>query len=149
MQGKTPDEIKSNSKGSITATWSETTCEHCPFAESCPTHKCKKGRKINYTKASVRSFLRRQYEESLEFKDKYRYRSGIEATISRFIHLTSARRSRYRGLKKLQFGQTLKALAINVFRVTKYLRKVHKNILNFDFQLNFSNKNQFALKFAA
>ena len=142
---KSPDEIKHNKKSTITATWYKSTCANCPYADICSTKKCKKGRKIYYTIASLKSFRRRQYEKSDEFIDKYRYRSGIEATNSRFIHMTSARRSRYRGLKKIRFGQKLKALAINVFRVVKYLEKCTKNgnilqyfVDNFKFPLFFA-----------
>ena len=149
QNGKSPDKIKYNNKKSITAIWYKETCVTCPFADNCPTKKTPKGRSINYTRNSIISFFRRQFEESFEFKDKYRYRSGIEATISRFIHMTSARRSRYRGTEKLEFGQTLKALAINVFRITKYLEKVARiaNILKFTF--NFHIMNEFSAKFAA
>ncbi|MCD4817251.1 MAG: transposase, partial [Candidatus Cloacimonetes bacterium] len=91
---------------------------------------------------------RRQYEESIDFKDEYRYRSGIEATNSRFIHMTGVRRSRYRGLEKMKFGQKLKALAINVFRIAKYLQKVHKNVYVLNFKSDFFTMNEFTTKFA-
>ena len=126
--GKKPDEIKHNKKSSITAIWYEPTCANCFHADSCPTQACKKGRKFNYTKDSLTSHFRREYEDSNEFKDEYRYRSGIEATNSRFILMTSARRLRYRRLGKMKFGQKLKALAINVFRVVKYNEK----LVNYD-----------------
>ena len=146
---KIPDEIKHNNAGSTTVIWYESTCGNCPFADTCPTQECKKGRKLYYTEDSARSFLRRQYEESIEFKDEYRYRSGIEATNSRFIHMTGARRSRYRGLEKMKFGQKLKALAINVFRTAKFIQKVHKNVYIFNYKSNFFSMNEFTTKFAA
>jgi hypothetical protein len=49
-------------------------------------------RRLIYTEKEIRLWQRRQYESSHEFKDKYRYRSGIEATNARFIHMTGARR---------------------------------------------------------
>jgi hypothetical protein len=124
--GKSPDKIRHNKKSSITATWYFEKCENCKFCEECPTQKSKKGRLIRYYKNSAKSSLRRKYEESAEFKEAYRFRGGIEATNSRFIHMTGARRSRYRGLDKMIFSQTLKALAINVFRVTKFKKKMVK-----------------------
>ena len=150
--GKEPDKIKHNKKSSITAIWYEPTCANCVYADSCPTQECKKGRKINYTKDSLKSHFRREYEESNEFKDEYRYRSGIEATNSRFIHMTSARRSKYRGLGKMRFGQKLKALAINVFRVVKYNEKLENYAKMSDFIANnliFPLESAFKLKFAA
>jgi len=150
--GKKPDKIKQNKKPSITAIWYEQTCANCSFADSCPTRECKQGRKFYYSKDSLKSFFRRKYEESYEFKDEYRYRSGIEATNSRFIRMTSARRSRYRGLEKMKFGQKLKALAINVFRVVRYKIKLGNlgDISNFSFNdFIFSSESDFKLEFAA
>ena len=150
--GKQPDEIKHNKKASITAIWYNQTCVNCPFADSCPTQECKKGRKFYYTEDAVKSLFRRQYEESDEFKDEYRYRSGIEATNSRFIHMTSARRSRYRGLEKMKFGQKFKALAINVFRVVRYRKKlrIYDNISDSIFNyFIFSSESECKLEFAA
>ena len=146
---KNPDEVKHNKTGSTTVIWSESTCENCPFADICPTQECKKGRKFYYTEDSAISFLRRQYEESIDFKDEYRYRSGIEATNSRFIHMTGVRRSRYRGLEKMKFGQKLKTLAINVFRTAKYLQKLHKNVYILNYKSDFSTINEFTTKLAA
>jgi len=145
LNGKSPDEIKHNKRSTITVTWYKSTCATCPYADICSTKKCKKGRNIYYTIASLKSFRRRQYEKSDEFIDKYRYRSGIEATNSRFIHMTSARRLKYRGLKKMNFGQKLRALAINMFRVVKYLEKCTKmrNILQY-----FVDNVKFSLFFA-
>ncbi len=152
QSNKKPDVIKHNKKGSITLLWYRSTCANCSFADSCPTKKCRKGRKITYRKESIKFFIRRQYEESIEFKEEYRYRSGIEATNSRFIHMTGARRLRYRGLEKMRFGQKLRALAINVFRTAKYLRKIDKffNILFFQTNISiFSFEINSKLKIAA
>lgn len=154
QNNKKPDEIRHNKKASITAIWYKSTCANCPYGNTCPTEKCKIGRRIYYTEISVKSYRRRKYEESDEFEDEYRYRSGIEATNSRFIHMTSARRSRYRGLKKMRFGQKLKALAINVFRIVKYLEKLtdypkfSKFFINYiDFYLESKFKLAFIVQF--
>ena len=63
---------------------------------------------------------------SVKMCDKYRYRAGIEGTNSRFIHMMGARRVRYRGLKRVGFAETMKAVGINMFRVARYLRKTRK-----------------------
>ncbi len=122
--GKRPDEIKHGKKGKITVIWYKSTCASCD--QSCPFKSCKKGRRYYYTIESMKTHLRRVFEESKEFKEDYRYRSGVEGSISRFILLTGARRSRYRGKSKMQFSQTLKALGINMFRVRNYVRKMSK-----------------------
>jgi competence protein ComGF len=118
--GKKPDKIKHYNELSITVTWYEETCSNCSFSEECPTKKCPKGRSYHYEKKSIKCHFRREYENTDAFREEYRYRSGIEATNSRFISMTYARRSRYRGLTMMIFSQKLKALGINMFRITKY-----------------------------
>jgi len=115
-----PETIKHNKKGSITAIWSEEKCNHCARQDSCPSQKGKKGYRLNYKKGEVQTALHRQYEQSEEFKEKYRYRSGIEATNSRYINMTGARRLRYRGLLSVDYAASLKALGINIFRSVRY-----------------------------
>lgn len=139
--GQCPDEIKHNKKGTITVIWYKSTCASCSSANSCPFKSCKKGRKYYYSVDRMKTYLRRAYEESLEFKEEYRYRSGIEGSISRFILMTFARRSRYRGKSKMQFSQTLKALGINMFRVTKYRNKMSRNPKKGDFSSIFFFKD--------
>jgi hypothetical protein len=127
LAGKKPDKLKHNKKGSITAIWYEVTCADCPHLDKCPAIECtrgRKGRKHYYTIDSIKCHFRRENEKSTEFIEQYRLRSGIEATNSRFISMTGGRRSRYRGLEKMRFSQKLKALAINMYRVTKYLRRL-------------------------
>lgn len=131
LAGKKPDKLKHNKKESITAIWYETTCVDCPHLDKCPAIECtrgRKGRKHYYKIDSMKCHFRRENEKSTEFIEQYRLRSGIEATNSRFISMTGGRRSRYRGLKKMRFSQKLKALAINMYRVAKYLRELGHSV---------------------
>ncbi len=57
-------------------------------------------------------------EYSPEFKDKYRWRSGIEATFSEMDKKTGVKRLRVRGLPAVAYLARLKAIAINLFRGT-------------------------------
>jgi hypothetical protein len=118
--GNTPYKIKHNKKGSITAIWSQETCDSCSIKDKCPVIQSKQGYRLNYKKNDVRTILRRQEEQSAAFQEKYRYRSGIEATNSRYIQMTGARRLRYRGLPRVDYAATLKALGINMFRAAKH-----------------------------
>ena len=116
-----PNTIKHNNKGSISCVWNKEICQHCRFLAECSVIPSKKGYLLRYTPKQAEASIRRQYENSDEFKDKYRYRSGIEASISRFIHQTGARRLRYRGLKRVDYAARLKALGINIFRTAQFL----------------------------
>ncbi len=114
-----PDQFKTGKNDSYCAKWSHVICNKCPLKETCTSKKGKNNRVLHYKKSEVASCLRRIYEQSDEYKEKYRYRSGIEGTNSRFISQTEARKSRYRNLDKMSYSQSLKALFINLFRVTK------------------------------
>ena len=118
--GNIPNKIKHNKKGSITAIWSQETCESCSLKDKCPVIQSKQGYRLNYKKKDVRTILRRQEEQSATFKEKYRYRSGIEATNSRYIQMTGARRLRYRGLDRIKYAAKLKALGINILRAARH-----------------------------
>jgi hypothetical protein len=120
-QGHEPDSIKHNNKGSISCGWDKEVCQRCCLRSECCVAESKKGYLLRYTPKEAELTIRRQYENSDEFKDKYRYRSGIEASISRFIHQTGARRLRYRGLKRVAYAARLKALGINIFRTAQFL----------------------------
>ena len=104
--------IKHNKKGTLTAIWAEEVCGNCPIFSSCAAEKGKNGYRLRYNHKEVEASFRRRYEQSEDFKEKYRYRAGIEATNSRFIHMTGARRMRYRGLKRIDYAARLKALGI-------------------------------------
>jgi len=137
--GKAPKSIKQNKKGTRTARWSKEDCMNCPMQEQCPAQHGPRGRKLFYSEKEIRLWQRRQIEESPEFKDKYRYRSGIEATNARYIHMTGARRVRCRGLNNVEFAETMKALGINMFRALKYMLKTCNF---FTFTSNFHQLNR-------
>ena len=120
-QGYSPQKIKHNKKGTLTAIWAEEACRTCTLFSSCAVKKAKHGYRLLYNHKEVEAACRRCYEQSEDFKEKYRYRSGIEATNSRFIHMTGARRMRYRGLKRIDYAARLKALGINMFRAAKFM----------------------------
>lgn len=115
-----PKKIKYNKKGSISCLWDKELCQNCNLRSECCVTESKKGFLLRYTPKEAEVTIRRQYEQGDEFKDKYRYRSGVEASISRFIHMTGARRLRYRGLKRVDYAARLKALGINIFRTAKF-----------------------------
>jgi hypothetical protein len=64
----------------------------------------------------MRIAKRRAYEQSDEFKDRYRWRAGVEATMSEYDRRTGVKRLRIRGFKSVRFYATLKAAGINILR---------------------------------
>ena len=67
----------------------------------------------------MRIARRRIYEQSDEFKDRYRWRAGVEATMSEYDRRTGVKHLRVRGLKAVKFCATLKALGVNIFRAVR------------------------------
>lgn len=113
-KGHSPEKTKKRKKVSIG--FSSQHCENCSLLADCPV---KKGKKLYYLRTSdkeMRIAKRRLHEQSAEFKERYRWRAGIEATISEYDRRTGVKKLRVRGFKAVKYSATLKALAINIFR---------------------------------
>jgi len=120
--GEAPHKIRNNKrKGSKTALWEKDICIQCPLQSQCRVKKGKSFYLLPYTEKVIKLWLRKEYEQTDEYKTKYSMRAGVEASISRIIQQTGARRLRYRGLKRMSFAETMKVLAINMFRTTNYV----------------------------
>ncbi|MCF8050641.1 MAG: transposase [Desulfobacterales bacterium] len=98
------------------------TCQSCPRLESCPVKKGKAHCFLRYEGKPMRIAKRRQYENSDEFKDRYRWRAGVEATMSQYDRLTGVKRLRVRGFKTVSFAAVMKAVAVNIARAVAVQR---------------------------
>jgi len=90
----------------------------CPRKDQCPVKAGKKNHYLHYDLKTMRIANRRAMEYSPEFKEKYRWRSGIEATFSEMDKKTGVKRLRVRGLPAVAYFARLKAIAVNLFRAT-------------------------------
>ena len=70
---------------------------------------------------------RRAYEQTDEFKDRYRWRAGSEATMSKYDRRTGVKHLRVRGFKAVRFCATLKAIGVNIFRATAVRKAVNND----------------------
>jgi hypothetical protein len=113
-RGKVPAKVKKRKKASIG--FASQDCQNCPNLSSCPVKKGKKFYYLRFTDKEMRIAKRRIYEQSDRFKDRYRWRAGIEATMSEYDRRTGVKHLRVRRLKAVSFCATLKALGINIFR---------------------------------
>lgn len=117
-QGNKP--IKTRTKdGKYGASFNSETCNQCPMKDKCPVKEGKRYHYVNYSDKDLRISERRQYEESPEFKEKYRYRSGVEATMSEYDRRTGAKHLRIRGLKSVRYCAVMKVTALNIFRAAR------------------------------
>ena len=64
--------------------------------------------------------MRRLHDASDAFRQRYRWRASIEATMSRFKHQLGMARLRVRGLTKVTATAMLHALGLNIHRVAAY-----------------------------
>ena len=100
-------------------------CINCPNQNSCPVKPGKKHHYLRYTDKEMRLSKRRAYEQTDEFKDRYRWRSGSEATVSEYDRRTGVKHLRVRGFKAVRFCATLKAIGVNIFRATAVRKAVN------------------------
>ena len=91
-------------------------CNACPNRSTCPVKPGKKAYYLRFSDKQLRIALRRSAVETDEFKDRYRWRAGVEATMSEFDRRTGVKRLRVRGFKAVRFSATLKALGLNILR---------------------------------
>jgi hypothetical protein len=80
----------------------------------------KKGCYYRYTDKDIRLARRRQEEESPAFREKYRYRAGVEATMSEFDRRTGVKHLRVRGMKAVRFAAFMKAIGLNILRAGRH-----------------------------
>lgn len=103
-----------------TALFSKRTCRGCSRKKTCPTKPIKQGRSLRYDDKAIRLARRRVYEESAEFRDRYRFRAGIEGTMSQLDRLTGIKNLRVRGMSSVSFAAYLKAAGINIIRAAAH-----------------------------
>jgi len=116
-QGHAPVKVK-HKKHRHTVAFDSSHCVHCPFREACPVKPGKRHHYLRYEDKTMRIATRRAKEQTPEFKDKYRWRAGIEATMSEYDRITGVKRLRVRGFPAVSYCARLKAIGVNLFRAT-------------------------------
>jgi len=120
-EGHTPEWAGHTIKNRLKAAFAKTTCSACHRLNRCPVYYGKKASYLYYDETQLRIAHRRVSEQSTEFKDKYRWRAGIEGTHSHLKSDTGAGRLRVRGLAAVRFTIILKALGLNILRCARAL----------------------------
>jgi hypothetical protein len=96
-------------------------CRACPDRQRCPTQAAKHDGQIarfQYTPTRAANQKRRLYECSDAFRETYRWRAGIEATMSRLKHQMNLANLRIRGMPAMRYTLNLRALGLNIRRCT-------------------------------
>ena len=96
-------------------------CAACPHQNRCPLSAvARKSNRYQYTHDRVRQRQRRLDDATEQFRDRYRWRAGVEATMSRFKYQMGMAKLRIRGMKKVTYVAVLRALGLNIRRVAAY-----------------------------
>jgi hypothetical protein len=91
-------------------------CLACPLSSQCPVKPGKKKAYIRYSAKRYRLAKRRAAEASEAFIDDYRWRAGVEATMSEFDRRTGVKKLRVRGMPAVRFCARMKATGLNILR---------------------------------
>jgi hypothetical protein len=94
-------------------------CRACPNRAHCPVQPDKhEGQyaRFQYTPTRAENRKRRLYERSAAFHEIYRWRAGIEATMSRLKYQMNLAHLRVRGMPAMRYTINLRALSLNIRR---------------------------------
>jgi len=110
---------KSNKKKEYSQRFNVETCSRCDLLEYCPVKRGKNGYYLRYKEKDVRLAQRRAFERTDEFMDKYRWRAGVEATMSELDRLTGIKHLRVRGFPAVRYSTVLKVAGLNILRAAR------------------------------
>jgi IS5 family transposase len=123
---QTPIKTKSGKQGGTTAYFNKDICDTCRRQSECPVKRDKKNCTISYDAKSLRLSRRRKREKEKAFTEKYRYRSGIEGTMSDLDRMTGLKHLRVRGMPQVKLAATLKATGLNILRSVAFKNRLKR-----------------------
>jgi len=122
-QGEAPQKLTyKEKKGRYVACFAIECCRNCPRVADCSVKPGKKHYYLRYRSKNYRLALRRRFERTDEFIERYRWRAGIEASMSEYATLTGVKRLRVRGLAAVRYAAVLKAAGLNLMRAARVQR---------------------------
>jgi transposase len=110
-------------EGQIQVSFAKATCQACPVRTLCT--------KADHRELQLQPQVQlealqhqRALQQTVEFRQAYALRSGVEATISQAVRRLPLRQSRYRGMPKVQLQEVVTATALNCLRLYAYANGV-------------------------
>lgn len=121
--GEVPTEHQATRTGTaMLAFFAISVCSLCPLRDQCPTKERRGGmRALKFTRADVAVARRRVEQQTPEFKEQYKIRSGIEATNSQLKRCHGLAKLRVRRRPRVGLAVRLKVLALNIKRFVVHL----------------------------
>jgi hypothetical protein len=123
---QTPTKTKTGKNGGTTVYFNKAICDSCHRQSECPVKRDKKSCTISYDAKSLRLSRRRQREKEEAFVEKYRYRSGVEGTMSDLDRMTGLKHLRVRGMPQVRLSATLKATGLNILRSVAFKNRLKR-----------------------
>lgn len=118
-QGLRPQST-SMSNSRLQVLFDEEQCGKCSEQQRCPASAVgRKTSRYQYTPERVAIRRRRIKEASDDFRDKYRWRAGVEATMCRLKHQMNMEQLRVRGMKMVRYVTHMRAVGLNVRRCVR------------------------------
>ena len=119
-----PIKSKTGEKGGTSVYFDKSICDTCRRQSECPVKRDKKCCTISYDAKSLRLSRRKKQEKEKAFTEKYRYRSGIEGTMSDLDRITGLKHLRVRGMPQVRLASVLKATGLNILRATTFKNRI-------------------------
>ena len=121
--GHAPKSTRYNAKDDrVWAQMDAQLCRGCPLVKACRVQKDKNtgeaNGRVRFRSDAPEAARRRRHEQTDEFRDSYRWRSGIEGTNSCLKRRLGLGRLRVRGMKAVKLSVLLKLAAWNLLRAT-------------------------------
>jgi len=108
--------LRKKKKTRFSQGFDQTICSRCSRLPDCPVKSGKGHYYLRYNEKTMRLARRRQQENTTAFKNRYRWRAGVEATMSQYDRLTGVKQLRVRGFTAVRFAAVLKAAGVNLAR---------------------------------
>lgn len=125
-EGHRPQRIKTGKRGGTIVHFERAVCDTCPRQSQCPVKRVKRSATIAYDAKALRLSRRRAHEKSEAFRQHYRFRAGIEGTMSDLDRITGIKRLRVRGMAQVRVAAVLKATGLNILRSTAFRNRQRK-----------------------
>lgn len=117
-RGKSPVAVRV-AKHRIQITFNPKDCNACSEHARCPASAIdQRHSRFQYTPDRFELA-----EDSQEFRDQYRWRAGVEATMTRLKHQMKMNSLRIRGTKMVRYVTHVRALGLNLRRCAAYYRQ--------------------------
>ena len=117
--GHAPISVSSTDKN-YQARFDAGVCAACPLRALCPVQKPRatdaKATRLQYDKPRLDMYRRRKKEQDAAFQKRYRWRAGIEGTMSRLKHVLGMAALRVRGYVAVKYEAFMGALGLNILR---------------------------------